>query len=254
MPIHDWSCVPSGLFHHFHQDWSVEIARCLNRGLLPPGLAALVEQRAGAREPDVLAIETWNGLSDRTGGLTEDLEGGVVTKEAPTARIMYRSTDEIYAARANRIVIRHHLGQIIAVIEIVSPGNKDKRGAVTDFVEKAIDFIRSGVHVLIVDLFPPTPRDPKGLHKLIWDEIHDEAFEFPTGQDRLLASYQAGREKVAYLEPLGIGDTMPAMPLFLTPNLHIKVPLEETYQATWKSLPKELQTAVSTGKLPDAVP
>jgi|GEM_PF-97796 len=252
MSIHDWTRVPSGLFHHFHQDWSIEIARCLNRGLLPPGVSALVEQRAGAREPDVLSIESWSGLSNRRGGLAGDIEGGVVTKEAPTAQIVYRSTEEIYAARANRIAIRHHLGQIIAIIELVSPGNKDKRGAVIDFVEKAVDFIRSGVHVLIVDLFPPTPRDPKGLHKLIWDEIHDEAFEFPAGQDRLLASYQAGREKVAYLEPLGVGDPMPAMPLFLTTDVHIKVPLEATYQTAWEALPGELQSAVTTGKMPPA--
>ncbi len=35
MPIHDWTRVPAGLFHHFHQDWSIEIARTLNRGRLP---------------------------------------------------------------------------------------------------------------------------------------------------------------------------------------------------------------------------
>lgn len=245
MPIHDWNKVPSGLFHHFHQDWSIEIARSLNCGTLPPGLAALVEQRAGPKEPDVLAIETtMGGLSGEMGGLSGDLEGGVATKEAPSARMVYRSTEEIYAARANRIVIRHHLGQIVAIIEIVSPGNKDKTGAVRDFVEKVVDFIRAGVHVLIVDLFPPTPRDPLGLHKLIWDEIHDQPFEFPSGQDRLLMSYQAGREKVAYLEPLAVGDVLPSMPLFLTTEAHIKVPLESTYQTTWDSLPEELRKLV----------
>ena len=56
MSIHDWTRVPAGLFHHFHQDWSIEIARALNRGRLPAGLSALVEQRAGLREPDLLAI------------------------------------------------------------------------------------------------------------------------------------------------------------------------------------------------------
>ncbi|MGH7140286.1 MAG: hypothetical protein ACREHD_31495, partial [Pirellulales bacterium] len=58
MPIHDWTRVPAGLFHHFHQDWTIEIARALNRGRLPSGVAALVEQRLGPREGDVLAIET----------------------------------------------------------------------------------------------------------------------------------------------------------------------------------------------------
>ena len=54
MPLHDWTRVPSGLFHHFHQDWSIEITRALNRGRLPKGLSALVERRAGVKEPDVL--------------------------------------------------------------------------------------------------------------------------------------------------------------------------------------------------------
>jgi len=244
--------VPSGLFHHFHQDWSIELARTLNRGLLPSNLSALVEQRAGVKEPDVLAIEDYGALDDREMSLLEANAGRVATMEAPATRIVQRSADEIYADRANRIVIRHHLGRIVAIIEIVSPENKDKRGAIRSFVEKTIDFIQAGVHVLIVDLFPPTVRDPKGLHKLIWDEIEDQPFELPPGLDRLLMSYQAGREKVAYIEPLAIGDTMPDMPLFLTPNLHVKVPLETTYGATWNVLPVQLRSAVTTGNLPMA--
>ena len=64
MPLHDWSRVPSGLFHHFHQHWSIEITTALNRGRLPKGLAALVEQRAGPKEPDVLAIISGASSSD----------------------------------------------------------------------------------------------------------------------------------------------------------------------------------------------
>lgn len=51
MPIHDWSRIQSGLFHHFHQHWSIEITRALNCGNLHNGLSALVEQRAGPKEP-----------------------------------------------------------------------------------------------------------------------------------------------------------------------------------------------------------
>ena len=222
----------------------------LNGGVLPSNLSALVEQRAGVKEPDVLAIEDYGTLDDRETSLLEENVGRVATLEAPAARIVQRSTNQIYADRANRIVIRHHLGRIVAVIEIVSPGNKDKRTAVRKFVEKTVEFIEAGVHVLVVDLFPPTVRDPKGLHKLIWDEIEEQPFELPQGLDRLLMSYQAGRENVAYIEPLAIGDTMPDMPLFLTPELHVKIPLETTYEATWNALPQQLQTAVTTGKLP----
>jgi hypothetical protein len=33
MPMHDWSKVNAGLFHHFHQGWRREISSALNGGL-----------------------------------------------------------------------------------------------------------------------------------------------------------------------------------------------------------------------------
>src|SRR5205085_10648817 len=177
VPLLDRSRVPSGLFLHFHQVWSVEITTALNRGRLPKGLSALVEQRAGPKEADVLAIEAF---ATRRPEITAD--GGLATIERPVTRIIRRSTKQIDATRANRIVIRHHLGRIVAVIEIVSPGNKDSRAALRDFVEKSVAFLRAGIHVLVVDLFPPTPRDPSGIHKVIWDEIEEEEFSLPEAQ------------------------------------------------------------------------
>jgi hypothetical protein len=248
MPLHDWTGVPAGLFHHFHQDWSIEIARELNRECLPKGVAALVEQRSGPREGDVLAIESRLGIGNSEIGH----DGGVVTLDPPVTRIVRRTTKEIYAARANRIVIRHHLGRILAVIEIVSPGNKDSRPAIRDFVEKTVDFLRHGIHVLIVDVFPPTLRDPFGIHKAIWDEIgEEEAFQFPAGKDRIFASYQAGEEKVAYVEPVAVGDELPRMPLFLTESMHVTAPLDKAYKATWDATPDLLRAAVETGVVPD---
>ena len=160
-----------------------------NSGRLPKGVAALVEQRAGPKESDVLAIEVRPELH-----LGEELEGGIATLPPPVTRIVRRTTNEIYASRANRIVVKHHLGRIIAVIEIVSPGNKDSRAALRDLVEKTVDCLRKGIHVLIVDLFPPTQRDPYGIHKVIWDEIVEEDFTFPDGKDLVLVSYKTGDE------------------------------------------------------------
>ena len=59
-------------------------------------------------------------------------------------------------------------------------------------------------------------------------------------------------EKVAYVEPVAVGDDLPEMSLFLVPGIHIRVPLEATYRATWDSAPEELRMAVETGTLPDA--
>jgi hypothetical protein len=247
MPLHDWTRVSAGLFHHFRQDWSIEIARTLNRGQLPQGVSALVEQRSGPLETDVLAIE---GRSAQVSAGDEQT-GAIATQPPPSAQIIRRSTKELYADRANRVVLKHHLGRIIAVIEIVSPGNKSSRSALREFVEKTMEFLKSGVHVLVVDLFPPSPRDPAGIHKLIWDEIEEEDFSFPPGKDRILASYKTDSERVAFLEPIAVGDALPPMTLFLSNRYHIQVPLEPTYCATWDASPAEFRRAVETGELPE---
>jgi Protein of unknown function (DUF4058) len=247
MPVHDWTRVYAGLFHDFHQSWSIRIKDAMNAGRLPKGLTALVEQKAGPKEPDVLTVD----------GFTEphrsrESDGGLLTMAPPATRIVRKSSKEIYSDLANRIVVKHKLGRTVAVIEIVSPGNKDSKRAFKEFLDKSLEFIHNGVHLLVVDLFPPTKRDPFGVHRAIWDEFEDEdvLFEFPPGKDRILASYDAGREKAAYVEPIGLGDVMPDMALFLFEGRHIKVPLEAAYQTTWSVFPRDLQVIVETGVMP----
>jgi hypothetical protein len=90
------------------------------------------------------------------------------------------------------------------------------------------------------------------MHKVIWDEIHEEEFLFPPGKNWILASYETGPEQVAYVEPVAAGDDLPDMPLFLANGFHVLVPLETTYRGTWEASPEEMRTAVETGLLPDA--
>ncbi len=246
MPLHDWSRIPAGLFHDFHQTWAIEIKRALNAGILLSGLSALVEKRIGPRESDVLAIESLTRPPSEIGN-----DSGVATLEPPVTRFAGRTSKQIYATRANRIVVKHRLGRTVAVIEIVSPGNKDSRAALRDFVEKIIDFLRAGIHVLVIDVFPPTSRDPLGIHKVIWDEIEEKGFAFPDGKDRILASYETGDAQAYYVEAIGVGDILPQMPLFLTDGWQVPVPLESTYQATWNSSPEDFRLAVETGVMPE---
>ncbi len=247
MPIHDWARIPSGIFHDFHQTWSIHIKAALNSGLLPKGFSAMVEQRSGPKEVDVLTLELRR--SARKPGFTDG--SGLLTLEPPKTSIVRKTSNEIYADRSNRVVVRHHLGRIVAAIEILSPGNKDSRAALQDFVNKTIDFMRRGIHLLLIDLFPPTPRDPFGMHKVIWDEIHEEPFQFPPGKDRILASYEMDDERTAYVEPVGVGDVLAGMPLFLVPGMHVIVPLEPTYLSTWAASPEDMRIAVETGVMPE---
>src|SRR5262245_31093368 len=162
MPIHDCTRVDAGLFHDFHQDWTIELRRSLNAGRLPPGYVALADQQTRAPIPDVLTLH--RGLKDR--GKHEPAGGLAIAMAPPKARFILEREGDVYARRANRIRIQHRHGEVVAVIEIVSPGNKNSRTALQAFVRKTSDLIWRGVNLLVVDLFPSlrtlSPRDSQG--------------------------------------------------------------------------------------------
>ncbi len=235
MPVHDWTRVTSGLFHEFHQSWCVRIKDALNSNLLPPGFYALVEQRTGGPEPDVIAVEV--------SPVDEEGIGAVGVAVRPLTKIVQRfETDEVnYARRANRIAVRHELGEVVAAIEIVSRGNKSSQNAIRSFIDKTADFLRAGVHLLVIDLFPPAARDPHGIHNAIMEDIGEELLPMPEDKPLTLVGYDATMPMTAYIEPVAVGDRLPDMPLFLQPGRHILVPLEATYQATWGLTPKPIR-------------
>ncbi len=237
MPIHDWTRVEAGDFHDFHQCWVVAIRNALNAGLLPPGYMAMAEQVTGRPILDVVTLQAREAK--------EGPEGGIAVATAPpTARLIAKIERVNYAKRADRVVIRHGRGKVVAIIEILSPGNKDSRYALRTFVEKAADIIHQGVNLLIVDLFPPTPRDPQGIHRAIWDDLGGDPFEPTQGKPLIVASYRAGDIPTAYVESLGIGDPLPSLPIFLSETRYIPAPLETTYQEAWAVFPAMLKELI----------
>jgi hypothetical protein len=234
MPIHDWTRVRANRFHHFHQGWTFGISIALNAGLLPAGYFALVEQQTGGPEPDVITLELTPPTRPVTGGVAVDLQ-------PPRARFVTRIESARYARKANCITIRHPDGAVVAIVEIVSPGNKSSRHAINAFARKAVGLLLAGVHLLIVDLFPPSRRDPQGIHKVIWDRLCDEPFTLPPDKPLTLAAYTAGAETVAYVEPVAVGDRLPDMPIFLTADQYVPCPLEATYKTAWEQFPALLK-------------
>jgi hypothetical protein len=219
MPLHDWTRVDAGLWHDLHQCWTVALCNALNSGVLPHDYFALVEHHVQGPIPDVLTHERSPAFGEPT-----DAE-----------------ESEIYARRANRITVRHQHGNVVAVIEVVSPGNKASRSEFRAFVEKSADLIRQGIHLLVIDLFPPGRRDPQGIHKALWDEFQEEDLELPPNKPLTLASYDAGPPRVAYVNFVAVNDTLPDMPLFLKPEIYVPAPLEATYQTTWNLFPAALK-------------
>jgi hypothetical protein len=241
MPIHDWTRVTSGTFHDFHTAWIAQLQETLNAGLLPPDCYALAEQFASDTGPDVLTLETtepagWDGSERESVGHA----GGVaVADRPPRVQKTITASSAFYLARRRTLVVRHASDdRIIALLEIVSQGNKNRRTALEAFVNKAVAAMQHGYHLLVVDLYPPTRCAPQGIHGAIWAEIDDQSYEAPADQPLTLVAYSAGLPPTAYVQPIRVGDPLPEMPLFLTPERYVHVPLEATYGAAWRGMPQ----------------
>src|SRR5437868_4836360 len=196
MAVHDWNRVPAGIFHDFHHEWISIIRRALNDGLLPPEYYALAEQQTAGFGPDALTLNA----------------GPVAAEEASPAT---PDSTEFYRRKKSSVVVRHVSGdRIVAMVEIVSPGNKASRQALRAFVDKACELLEHRIHLLIVDLFPPTRRDPNGIHAAIWEEVNDEAFACLSAQPLILASYECGMTTKARVEPVAVGDRLPVLPRY----------------------------------------
>ena len=246
MPVHDWTRVDDGVFHCFHQDFVPQLARRLNAGLLPDTVYAAIERKLTTRDdddpltaaPDVLAV-----TAPDAGG---SAGGGVALATAPP-RVQHRelAASAEYVRRADRIAVRTADGdELVAVFELVSPGNKSSRERLGQFARKCRQLIRRGVHVLFVDLHPPTRRDPHGLHPVVWGAFGDNPYRPPAGKPFTLAAYAAGDDPEAFVEPVGVGDPLPDMPLFLTPGRYVPVPLEAVYQDCWAAFPKRWKSLI----------
>jgi hypothetical protein len=258
MPIHDWTRVDAGIFHDFHHEWISTIKRTLNSGLLPSGYYALAEQVAGGLHPDVLTLESpsprptppvGNGAPD---GKDEEGGGTALATTPPRVRFTAEFEREEYANKRKRVVIRHRSGDdVVAIVEIVSPGNKSNRHALRSFVEKTAELLDAGIHLLIIDLFPPSARDPQGIHGAVWSRYdEDKDFHLPAEMPLTLVAYAAGAGVRAFIEPVAVGQALPEMPLFLTPHRYVSVPLEPTYGAAFDAVPKrwrDVLTSAPTG-------
>jgi hypothetical protein len=236
MPVHDWTRVDAGIFHAFHHSWIEEIARALNGGILPPEYYALPEQHAAGFGPDVLTLqEKPDDNSDKppvpgTGRLAL-----AAPKLPPTAE-----TDiAFYRSKQSSIAVRHASGDdIVAMVEIVSPGNKASRKPLRAFVDKAVSLLEQQIHLQILDLLPPGRRDPNGIHGKIWEEIAGQDYVGPADKPLTLVAYESDVRIRAYVVRVAVSEPLSDMPLFLAAQKAVDIPLEATYQAAVAAVPR----------------
>ena len=139
MPMHDWSKVTPGEFHDFHNEWISTTRRVLLDGILPAHYYASIDQRVMGFIPDVVTLQS--GTKRRGPAGPAELKLPRVRPSVETGVAPYFRKDrrvEIYQVETNRLV---------AVIEVVSPGNKNSQGGLEAFLRKSVEFQIGRAHV-----------------------------------------------------------------------------------------------------------
>ena len=250
MPVHDWKRVKAGIFHDFHQKWNVTVCDALNDGLLPEDYYALVEQNAteedddgGGRRPnlDVLTL----------GRLGEDLDGPPVAPRddfdlgnatalvdaPPRTRITIAGDAATYAERRKTVVVRHAVrdDRPVALLEIASPGNKDRPSSVAAFVGKCEAAFAAELHLVVIDVHPPRRHDPGRLPATVADAV---GLAFDEGIEVAAASFEADFTPRAYADPFADGEDLPVLPLFYKSGWYVNLDLQATYDAAFARVPR----------------
>jgi hypothetical protein len=212
MPVHDWTRVSDATFHDFHYSWVLEIKRALMRTLLPERYYVMAEQF------------------------------GDVGETPPAVHARTTIPRDSYARLQRSLVIRHTSDdRIVALIEVLSRGNKASRHAIRSFLDKVVAALDGGVHLLLVDVHPPGPRDPHGIHGIVLNEIGTEDYMLGSERPLTAVAYAAGAAVEAFVAHFAVGEPIPEMPLFLTRENYVPVPLEAAYLAAWEDVPPQYQ-------------
>ena len=125
-------------------------------------------------------------------------------------------------------------GQLIAAIELVSPRNKDRLDAKARYARRYQGYLRQGVHLMLVDVFP----QPAGFS--FADAVSDDlGLGEPPTPPPFAASYRVGAPVPDGAEmgtpvgvwnrPLAPGQALPELPLPLDGDAAVVIDLEATY-------------------------
>ncbi len=241
MPVRDHFHSPiseAAGWEEIHTQWIANLTRNLNREWLPEGYRAAPERSFGPEiQVDVGVVREPQAVYAAHLGREERLSA----YEVPPPNASVAGATGPYA----RVMIGNASGRLVAVVELVSPGNKDDWPARNAFTGKLESYLRAGVSVAVVDLVTSRHHN---LHNH-WAGLYGgkETPQFAEeGDGRLYAvAYHPYVDVVRgtetprldlWLRPVRLGAELPVLPLFIERGLAVPLELEKTYTETCADL------------------
>ncbi len=219
--------------------WAATLVENLNERLLPKGYYADVQTHVGSRvEIDVATFEKESSNTDgpRDGTATATLSPQVWSPPAPalTMPAVFPDTFEAHIFSTDR-----GGWELVAAIELVSPGNKDRPETRRAFAIKSASYLCQGVSLIMMDIV--TERQAN---------LHNEMMRLLGAAEALYLPAEASLYAVAYRPVLrnekeeidlwpaafALGGNLPLLPLALSGILSVPVDFEAAYTEACRKL------------------
>jgi hypothetical protein len=230
---------PRRHWESFHSRWASALADLLNEDLLPKEFFAEPQGHGGTRvELDVGTFEDSSAAAaprpDDTG--TATLTAPVWTPPAPplTLPAVFPETFEV------RVFGNLPGGvELVAAIELVSPGNKDRAEERRTFAIKCSSYLSQGISLIVMDIV--TERQANLHNEMMRLVQAPEAFLLPADAGLYAVAYrpvirEERREIDLWPAAFTLGATLPLLPLGLTRGLCLPVDFEATYMEACRRL------------------
>jgi hypothetical protein len=208
------------------------MVRTLNRRVVPSDCFAEAQVHVGSRvEVDVATFEMGPPLAPAREG-----NGGAVGVETWAPPAAMHMMPAVFPDEIEVQIFRNEGGAtLVAAIELVSPGNKDRPETRRAFAAKCATYLQQGIGLVIVDIF--TNRQANLHDELIRLLGQPEQYAFAAETPLYAAAYRPSRRKTGdqielWLSPLALGQPLPMMPLALRGVATVPLDLETTYTTT----------------------
>jgi hypothetical protein len=224
-------------WEEIHGMWPARIVLQL-RTLLPQGYVAGPKIHAGSQvEIDVAAFEQEEALR-----LQRSDQAGVAATAIwapPVPTVAIETTIPDYDEYEVRIYDAERGRQLVAVIELVSPGNKDRAEKCNAFVGKCAALLQKGIAISIVDVV--TPRQFNLYAELLqFLGQSDPTLGNPPPHLYAVSCRWRPQDKRMLLQTwshtLTLGQPLPTLPLWLAEKLAVPLDLEQSYELTCHDL------------------
>jgi hypothetical protein len=228
-PVDDYSS-----WEELHGAWPGFIAVQLN-SLLPREYRSVPRMHLGtAIEVDVAAFENEAPLGSGDSG---DNRGSAVAWSPAQPTLLLETDSPTPPEYEVRVYDERRGRRLVAAVELVSPGNKDRPESREAFVSKCHALLQEGVCVAIVDLV--TERQAN-LYAELAERIgaaRPAVADSPIYAVSCRGLKGPNRWRVeAWEHALAVGAELPTLPLWLTDRLHVPLELELTYEETCRGL------------------